>query len=106
MPDEGDVTDAEIDSWVEGWQAVDRAAADYLAARIPGVRDIPTDDDARWLDALAETISLSKEPTSVLYAEYGAPDGGFADLEMSSSTTWGGLLLAPRSPRTHLSPHR
>jgi hypothetical protein len=33
--------------------------------------------------------SLAPSPTSVLYAEYGAPDGGFADLEMASSTTWG-----------------
>jgi hypothetical protein len=41
---------------------VERAAADYLAERIPGVRDVPTDDEARWLDALAETISPSEEP--------------------------------------------
>lgn len=62
MPDEWDITDDEIDSWFEEWEAVDRAAADYLAERIPGVRDVPTDDDARWLDALAETISPSEEP--------------------------------------------
>ena len=41
---------------------MDRAAADYLAERIPGVRDVLTDDDARWLDALGETISPSEEP--------------------------------------------
>lgn len=42
---------------------MDRAAAEYLAERIPGVRDVPTDHDARWLDSLAETISPSKEPS-------------------------------------------
>jgi len=46
----------------EEWEAVDRAAADYLAERIPGVRDVLTDDDARWRDALGETISPSEEP--------------------------------------------
>lgn len=62
MPDEWDIADDEIDSWLEDWKAGDRAAADYLAQRIPGVRDVLTDDDARWLDALGETISPSEEP--------------------------------------------
>lgn len=62
MPDEWEFTDEEIDSWSEEWEAVDRAAADYLADRIPGVRNVLADEDARWLDALAETISPSDEP--------------------------------------------
>jgi hypothetical protein len=63
MPNEWDITDDEIDSWSEEWEAVDRAAAEYLAERIPGAGDVPTDEEARWLDALAETISPSKEPS-------------------------------------------
>lgn len=62
MPDEWDVTDDEIDAWSEEWEALDRAAAEYLAERIPGVRDPLTDEDVRWLDALAETISPAEEP--------------------------------------------
>jgi hypothetical protein len=62
MPDEWDISDDEIDSWFEEWKAVDRAAAEYLAERIPEVRAVPDDDDARWLGALAETISPSEEP--------------------------------------------
>lgn len=54
--------DSETDSWLEEWEAVDRAAADYLAERVPDVRDVPSDDGAQWLDALAETISPSHEP--------------------------------------------
>ena len=63
MPHEWEITDAEIDSWSEEWEAVDRAAAEYLAERIPEVRDVLGDDDGRWLDALAETISPSEEPS-------------------------------------------
>jgi len=62
MPDEWDISDDEIDSWVKEWEVVDRAAAEYLAERIPGVRDVLTDDEARWLDALADTISQAEEP--------------------------------------------
>lgn len=56
MPDEWDITDDEIDSWFEESEAVNRAAAEYLADRVPGVQDVLTADDARWVDALAETI--------------------------------------------------
>lgn len=44
------------------WEAVDRAAAEYLAERVPGVHDSLADDDARWVDQLTETISPSEEP--------------------------------------------
>ena len=62
MPDEWDVSDTEIDSWLEEWEAVDQAAAEYLAERIHGVRDVLADDDARWVGALAQTISPPEEP--------------------------------------------
>jgi len=62
MPDEWDISDDEIDSWIDDWEAVDRAAAEYLAERIPEVLSVLTDDEARWLDALAETISPPEEP--------------------------------------------
>lgn len=62
MPDEWDPSDDEIDSWLEEWEAVDRAAAEYLAERIPDVIEDLSDDEARWVDALAETMSPSEEP--------------------------------------------
>ena len=62
MPDEWDLTDNEIDPWVTEWEAVDRVVAEYLAERIPGVRHVLTDDEARWLDAVADTISQAEEP--------------------------------------------
>jgi hypothetical protein len=62
MPDEWEISDDEIDAWSEEWEAVDRAAAEYLADRVPGVQGAPTGHDASWLDALAETISPSEEP--------------------------------------------
>jgi hypothetical protein len=62
MPNEWELTDDEFDTWIEEWEAVDRAAAEYLAERIPGVRDAVTDEDARWLEALADTISPDDAP--------------------------------------------
>lgn len=62
MPDEWDVSDDEIDAWLEEWRAVDQAAAEYLAERVPGVGDVLDEDDARWVAALGETISPSEEP--------------------------------------------
>lgn len=63
MSSEWDFTDDEIESWSEEWEAVDRAAAEYLSERIPEVRDDLTDEDARWLDTLAATISPADEPS-------------------------------------------
>jgi hypothetical protein len=60
MPGDWEVSDEEIDAWVEEWEAVDRAAAEYLAERIPGVQDGSIDDRGDWLDELAETISPSE----------------------------------------------
>lgn len=62
MSDEWEITDDEIGAWSAEWVAADRAAAEYLAERIPGVRDILNDDDARRLDALANTISPFEQP--------------------------------------------
>lgn len=52
-----------LESWVDEWEAVDRAAAEYLADRVPGVLDAVSDDAGRWLDALGETISPTAEPS-------------------------------------------
>ena len=62
MSDEWDVSDAELDSLLDEWEAVDRAAAEYLAERVSGLRDHLADDDAGWVGRLAETISPSEEP--------------------------------------------
>ena len=62
MADGWDIDDAEADSWLEEWAAEDRAAAAYLAERVPGLGDEVSPDDARWLDALTETISPSDLP--------------------------------------------
>jgi hypothetical protein len=63
MPDDWEISDEEIDAWVEEWQAVDRAAAAYLAERIPAVVDSSGTGRGDWLDELAETISPSEPPT-------------------------------------------
>jgi hypothetical protein len=62
MSDDWDVSEAELDSMLEEWEAVDRAAAEYLAERVQGVGDSLAGDDARWVGRLAETISMSEEP--------------------------------------------
>ena len=62
MPDDFNVSDEEMDAWLEEWAAVDRAAADYLADRVAGIQESPVDDDDEWLTELAETISPSEEP--------------------------------------------
>jgi hypothetical protein len=62
MSDEWDISDADLDALLDEWEAVDRAAADYLAERVSWVRDTLADDDARWVGQLAETISPSEEP--------------------------------------------
>ena len=62
MPEDWEVSDDEVDSWLEEWEAVDRAAAEYLAQRIPGLQDTRANDRGRWLDRLAETISPSEDP--------------------------------------------
>lgn len=63
MSDDWEVSDEEIDAWVEEWEAVDRAAAEYLAERIPDVVDVRGVGRGDWLDELAETISPSEPPT-------------------------------------------
>jgi hypothetical protein len=60
--DEWEMSDAELDEFLDEWKAVDRAAADYLEERVPGLTDPVDDDQDRWLDALVETFSPSEEP--------------------------------------------
>jgi hypothetical protein len=36
MPNEWELTDDEFDTWIEEWEAVDRAAAEYLPSASPG----------------------------------------------------------------------
>lgn len=62
MADDWDISDGEMDAWLEEWAAVDRAADDYLAERVAGVREVLAGDDGRWVARLAETISPSAEP--------------------------------------------
>jgi hypothetical protein len=62
VPDDWELSDDEIDSWLEEWQAVDRAAAAYLAQRIPGGQDISAEDRGRWVDQFADTISPYEDP--------------------------------------------
>lgn len=62
MSDAWNVSEAELDAFLDEGEAVDRAAAEYLAERVPGVRGSLADDDARWVGQLAETISPAEEP--------------------------------------------
>jgi len=60
--DEWDLSDDEMDQWIEEWKAVDREAATYLEERVPGLTDPVDDEEGRWLDALVETFSPTDEP--------------------------------------------
>ena len=64
MAEEWELDEVEMDAWLEEWEAVDRAAADYLADHVPGVTDDVTADDAAWLEALAETIFPDEDPSN------------------------------------------
>jgi hypothetical protein len=59
--DEWEMSDEEMDVFLAEWEAVDRAAADYLEERVPGLTDAVDDDESRWLDALVETFSPTEE---------------------------------------------
>ncbi len=58
-----DITDDEIDSWSRNGKPRIGPQRSTSPREIPGVRDVLTHDDARWLDALAETIAPSEEPS-------------------------------------------
>lgn len=62
MADEWVFSDEEDEAFLEEWQAVDRAAAEYLEERVPGLTDPVSDDESRWLDALVETFDPADEP--------------------------------------------
>ncbi|TIC79742.1 hypothetical protein E8D34_14640 [Nocardioides sp. GY 10113] len=105
VPGEWDITDEEIDSWFEELEAVDQAAADYLAERVDGLGDEVGEEDARWLDALAETIAPDDEPDE---------DRELDDLEIETMSAvaalqhadWLGLALGvvDRGPGSALDP--
>jgi len=62
VAEDWELDEVEMDAWLEEWEAVDRAAAEYLADHLPGVTDDVSADDATWLDALAETIFPDEDP--------------------------------------------
>ena len=62
MSQDWEFSDEEDEAFLEDWRAVDRAAAEYLQERVPGLTDPVTDDESRWLDALVETFDPTDEP--------------------------------------------
>lgn len=60
--DDWDISDEQMDAWAAEWEAVDRAAAEYLAQRIPEVLEPLTEAEKAWLDELVETFSPTDEP--------------------------------------------
>lgn len=62
MSEDWDVSEEEMDAWLEDYEAADREAADYLAERIPGLREPLAETDARRIDRLADTIAPDAEP--------------------------------------------
>jgi hypothetical protein len=62
MDDEWVFSDEEDEAFLAERRAVDRAAADYLQERVPGLTDPVSDEESRWLDALVETFDPTDEP--------------------------------------------
>ena len=62
MDDVWSFSDEDDEAFLEEWRSVDRAAADYLEERVPGLTDAVDDDESRWLDALVETFDPTDEP--------------------------------------------
>jgi hypothetical protein len=62
MDDEWVFSDEEDEAFLEEWRAVDRAAAQYLEERVPGLTDPVSDDESRWLDAFVESFDPTDEP--------------------------------------------
>lgn len=62
MDEDWGFSDEDDEAFLEEWRAVDRAAADYLQERVPGLTDPVSDDESRWLDALVETFDPTDEP--------------------------------------------
>lgn len=99
MPDEWDISDAELDSWVEEWQAVDQAAAGYLAERVPGMAADMDAEDRRWISEVAATISPPQEPT-------GSDAEAVAAVIALQHADWLGIVLGAcrRGPGSSLDP--
>jgi hypothetical protein len=62
--DEWEMSNEEMVEFLNEWKAVDRAAADYLEERVPGLTATVDDDESGWLDALVETSRRPRNPTS------------------------------------------
>lgn len=94
--EEWDLSEEETDQWLEEWKAVDRAAADYLAERVPGLSDAVEPADDRWLEALVETFSPVDET--------GGEPELIASVMALQHVDWLGLALGSqrRGPGTEL----
>lgn len=89
--DEWDLSDDEVDQWLEEWKAVDREAAAYLEERVPGLTNPLGDEDGRWLDALVETFSPTDEPD--------VDPELFSSVMALQHADWLGLALGSGTPR-------
>ena len=98
------VFDEEIDAWVEGWEAVDRAAAEYLAERIPGVPDSSIEDRGDWLDDLAEAVLLTCASDWPFMVSHGS-SADYARSRLTGHVDDVANLLQARRPRAD-STHR
>ena len=104
MSDAWNVSEAELDAFLCEWEAVDRAAAEYLAERVPGVRGSLADDDARWVGQLAETISPSEEPeedeVEAVSAVMALQHADWLGLALGALRRGPGAVLDPRRVQT------
>jgi len=62
MSEDWDVSEEEMDAWLEDYEAVDREAAEYLAERVPTLDEPLGDVDDRRITHLAGTIAPEDEP--------------------------------------------
>jgi hypothetical protein len=96
--EEWEMSDEELDQFIEDWEAVDRAAAAYLEERVPGLSEPVDQDEERWLDALVETFSPSEEPD--------VDPELFSSVMALQHADWLGLVLGAlrRGPAASLEP--
>lgn len=101
MPEEWELSDDDVDALMEEWDAVDQAAAEYLAERVPGATDALSGSEERWVKELAETIS----PSDVREEDEIEAVSAVMALEHAD---WLGLALGAvrRGPGTALDPEQ
>ena len=85
MSQDWEFSDEEDEAFLEEWRAVDRAAAEYLQERVPGLTDPVSDDESRWLDALVEFLDPTDEPE--------IEPGLFSSVMALQHADWLGLAL-------------